>query len=537
MIVAVVQIVLCSLAGYGVFRLWKRIAASGPKVFWLVTAGLLIRAVAGVVAFWMSYLAVPVARSFQLGRGLWLFAIDALTYVQFATHYAHQGPLAILTMDRSLPSPFFIQMLAGAMLCFGSVISVAILLNVAVYLGSCAVVLSFGDAARRPVVFAIAVLSLSPSAILWSLQPLKDISFLFLVMAFFGAARVWQQLWKNEPDRRRTVQGIFWSAVMAVLLYGISGVRWYFGAVILIAAVPFVLMTIIGARGRRTAAVIAVSLLPLFLGAFLASASPYIPSSIRSAFRAHDMKKEAAMPKMVLNTMHETRRGFDQSGGATIIGAGSAILKIDTALAEPAPAMPVRTVSKRSTEHRIAAVRKKRTIPHPIQAAEPAPPVAVAPAVIPAPSTPRPVQLAPPRPKAALQPAPLQVLPVSPLARILAGTAAIVLPHSIGQRLGIVDVRGGRGLWLFVEVDTIIFDIVIVFVVFSVAMAVRRRAMNAPVFWLALLVTGGIGLALVYTVSNFGTLFRHRDMLLAGLVLLPLALAASGAKPANDATA
>jgi len=48
-----------------------------------------------------------------------------------------------------------------------------------------------------------------------------------------------------------------------------------------------------------------------------------------------------------------------------------------------------------------------------------------------------------------------------------------------------------------------------------------------------LLVTCGIGLALVYTVSNFGTLFRHRDMILAGLVLLPLALAASGAKPAK----
>jgi hypothetical protein len=55
------------------------------------------------------------------------------------------------------------------------------------------------------------------------------------------------------------------------------------------------------------------------------------------------------------------------------------------------------------------------------------------------------------------------------------------------------------------------------------------------VFWLTLLVTVAIGLALVYTVSNFGTLFRHRDMLLAGLVLLPVALAASGGRAVKDA--
>jgi len=536
MIFAVGQILLSSIAGIAIFRLWKRIASSGSAISWLVTSGLLIRAVAGVVAFWMSYLSVPVARSLQIGRGLWLFAIDALTYVQFAMHYAHKGPLAILTIDRSLPAPFYIQLLSGAMLFFGSAISVAILLNVAAYLGCCAVVLSFGDATRRPVVFAIAVLSLSPSAILWSLQPLKDVTFLFFVMAFFGAARVWQQLWKNEPDRHRTVQGILWSVVMAALLYGISGVRWYFGAVILLAAVPFVLMTIIGARGRLAAAAVSISLLPLFLGAFLASASPYIPPSIQSAFRAHDVKKEAAMPKMVLATMHETRRGFDRSGGATIIGAGSAIVKIDAALAAPAPPVPARSVSKR-TEHRVAAVRKKHVTERPIQASVAAAPVVVTPAVIPAAApVPRLARPSPPPAKVVSKPAPAPVLPVSPAARILTGTAAIVLPHSLGQRLGIVDVRGGRGLWLFVEVDTIIFDIVIVFVIFSVTVAVRRRAMNAPVFWLALLVTGGIGLALVYTVSNFGTLFRHRDMLLAGLVLLPLALAASP-QPAKDAPA
>lgn len=85
--------------------------------------------------------------------------------------------------------------------------------------------------------------------------------------------------------------------------------------------------------------------------------------------------------------------------------------------------------------------------------------------------------------------------------------------------------RGGQGLWLFVEVDTIIFDIVLGFALFSIGAAVRRRTLVTPLFWMMLFVTGAIGLALVYTVSNFGTLFRHRDMILVGLVLLPLAAA------------
>src|SRR5258706_10474731 len=584
MIFALVQVVLSSIAGFAIFRLWRRITASGRTVFWLVTTGLLVRAIGGVVAFWMSYLGLPIARSLQIGRGLWVFAVDAMTYVQFAFFYADHGLRAILLIDRSLPAPFFIQMLAGAMLCFGSVVSVAILLNLAAYLGCCAIVLSFGGATRRPAVFAIAVLSLSPSAIVWALQPLKDVTFLFLVMAFFGAARVWQQLWKNETSRNQVVQGVIWSVILAALMYGISGVRWYFGAAMLVAAVPFAVMAIIGARARFAAVAVSLLFLPLSLAAFLISAGPYIPPAIQNAVRARDVKKEAAVPKMVLKTMGESRRGFDRAGGATIVGAGSAIRKIDAALAgrtPPAAMASAPNAARRGPDNSVATAKKKHASTPPTEASPAPGPIVVAAALVqpPAPRSvqpaprpqapsvvaalasspaPRSAQPAPPPPipnvvaavtrppapqpvltplKTALplravvpQLAPAMVLPVSPIARILAGTAAIVLPHALGQWLGIVDVRGGRGLWLFVEVDTIVFDIALAFAVFSIAVAVRRRTIGAPVFWLTLFVTGAIGLALVYTVSNFGTLFRHRDMLLVGLVLLPLAAAAPAAR-------
>jgi hypothetical protein len=529
MIPALLQVVLSSIAGFGIYRLWRRIAASSQTVFWLVTAGLLLRAVGGVLAFWISYLGLPIARSLQMGRGLWVFAIDAVLYVQYALSYAAGGLSSILLVDRTLPAPFFIQTLAATMFLFGGVISVAILLNLAAYLGCCAIVLSFGDVTRRPVVFAIAALSLSPSAIVWSLQALKDVTFLFLVMAFFGAARVWQQLWNGAASRRLVVQGVVWSAVLAALLYGISGIRWYFGAVILIASVPFAVMTIIGARARVTAAAASLLLLPLSFAAFFAAAGPYVPASIRNAVRTHNVKEQAAVPKMVLKTMTESRRGFDNAGGATIIGAGVAIRKIDAALAAPPPP-PAKVV-----KHRVAARPKHIAAPPPKAVAVADPPPSASPsrnaAPQPPPATAVAVPAAPPQnvvPQ--LPPTTAVSVPVSPIARILAGTAAIVLPHSLAQHLGIVDVRGGRGFWLFVEVDTIVFDIVLLFAFVSIAGAARRGTLSAPVFWMMLFVTGAIGVALVYTVSNFGTLFRHRDMLLVGLVLLPLAAAGPPAR-------
>jgi hypothetical protein len=99
----------------------------------------------------------------------------------------------------------------------------------------------------------------------------------------------------------------------------------------------------------------------------------------------------------------------------------------------------------------------------------------------------------------------------------------MIIPRTIAQRLGILDLRGGRGLWLFADFDTIVFDVVCLFCIVALVGAIRRRERLEPAFWLILIVTVVIGGLLAYTVSNFGTLFRHREMVLLGLLLLPLA--------------
>jgi hypothetical protein len=118
-------------------------------------------------------------------------------------------------------------------------------------------------------------------------------------------------------------------------------------------------------------------------------------------------------------------------------------------------------------------------------------------------------------------------LPVVPLRRgerLLKGAAVVVLPSRIGEGLGIFHVGGGRGMMWFTEIDTIIFDAALLLALFSVAKRFRL-ALRDPLTWLTLLITLLIGIPLVYAVSNFGTLFRLREMIYIGLVLTPLAVA------------
>ena len=92
----------------------------------------------------------------------------------------------------------------------------------------------------------------------------------------------------------------------------------------------------------------------------------------------------------------------------------------------------------------------------------------------------------------------------------------------IGQPLGLVRIGGGRGLWVFAELDTIAFDAVLIF---AIVYIVRGRRRITPLFVLVLLVFVASAGPMVYTVANFGTLFRLREMLYFLAAILPVTLA------------
>ena len=121
-------------------------------------------------------------------------------------------------------------------------------------------------------------------------------------------------------------------------------------------------------------------------------------------------------------------------------------------------------------------------------------------------------------------------VPRSTIGRITAGIAAVVVPRFISEPLGIIHVGGGGGLWPVVEADTLLFDMLLLIVLYNVVSAAVAGGLRDPSFWLIALMTGGIAILLMYTISNFGTLFRHRSMILLGLALL-LAVTRASARP------
>src|SRR5206468_7500143 len=76
----ILQVIFLVASCLGLFFLWRTARPSDRWLRLVVAAGFLGRAVSGQLLFWVSWARLPIARSLQLGDGLWLFAEDGLTY-------------------------------------------------------------------------------------------------------------------------------------------------------------------------------------------------------------------------------------------------------------------------------------------------------------------------------------------------------------------------------------------------------------------------------------------------------------------------
>ena len=123
----------------------------------------------------------------------------------------------------------------------------------------------------------------------------------------------------------------------------------------------------------------------------------------------------------VQNNVEKSREGFDTTPAATMIEVGKALR----------PAIPRKNVP--------AVVRPGKSV------------------VPPAPASSRPAESVTTRIGGAV------ILPTTPASRLFTGYVAMIVPHVIAERLGLIHVGGGRGLWLFADVDTLVFDAVLLF--------------------------------------------------------------------------
>jgi hypothetical protein len=128
-------------------------------------------------------------------------------------------------------------------------------------------------------------------------------------------------------------------------------------------------------------------------------------------------------------------------------------------------------------------------------------------------------------PPAANVPAPTESRLRSPVRQLSTGLAALLLPISVARMLGILAVGGGRNLWAFVDLDTIALDLVLLFGLWYGVRDVLRRQWPTPLSVMVAIVLVATTVTMAYTVTNFGTLFRLREMVYVLAAVLPLTLA------------
>lgn len=397
----------------------------------IIAGGFLVRAFLGQALFWISYLQLPVARSLQLGDGFWFFAADGPEYLLLANAVADHGLAGVSYFGDRIPSVLFVRLLAILVMTFGSIASLAILINCAAYALTCLLLVRM-----KANDILLAAVAFSPAAMLFSLQLLKDTLIFFLIVLMVAVFQRWQELWRRGDARW---QFVACAAAMFAVVYAIAGIRWYVAAIIWGASAIFLVLVSWSARRRGLALLISAVMFVLFAQC-VRLGSLDMPKQI--ARMLNPMTMLDSRPTVVTNLVGRARRNFDTTPAATTITPG-----------------------------------------------------------------------------------PLVGAPQTFTARLVTGFSATFLPRFIAQPVGLVRIGGGRGFWLFAEIDTIVFDLVLLYVLFSCTRALRGNfARVTPLFILLLLVVACTAVPMIYTVNNFGTLFRLRQMLYIMVVVIPITL-------------
>lgn len=566
------RFLLLLAAGVALLSLGRH-AWSGDRLMRrIVLAGFLGRAFASQILFWISYLSLPIAPALQAGGGLWFYAEDATYYTAEAARIAAGGLDEIAAIPVTSVSPSYQQSLSLFALLFGGPVSVSLLLNLFCYIGACAIIVRWSQTApgsRNGALVALSAISLSPAGVLWSMQPIKDTFFQFLIVAFFGACFLWQRAWRAEQGMGRQ---LLWAGVALIAShYLLTGVRWYVGGFLFGAAALFMLLvplTMATVRPRRWLATAATVVLLLILSrTYLFAAGPYLPPAIRNVLEFRPAGTPIA--STIVGTADTVRVGFERTGGHTSIQPVTPVTPVTpqpqpappatvAVTAPPVPPMqtPVEPVKKpepvKVAEPPVTKVAEKTKKPAPTPKAAPAvaaktEPKPGAPAPAPAPVAAAPVTPAAaptvvvkaPEPQPGLVDTSDSVAPAGAtrVRKLIAGATAAAVPRTIATRLGLVQIGAGRhNLWWFVELDTIFFDIILLVALGLVIANLRGRVYRNPLFWLVVVVTLLNGAALLYTVTNFGTLFRLRMMIFTTFALIPLALLTAPARIAPAAT-
>jgi hypothetical protein len=508
-----VKLLAACVCGVGLWWAWKAsLRELGGFERGALTLGFALRAIGGVSLFWVSYLSLGVGRSFQVGGGLWWFALDGYEYMRLARQAVASGPLGIATLSTTTPSVIFVQTLATLMAILGIGVGAGLLLNCVSFLAGNLLLASWGreveGKGREALAFAVFTVSLCPSWILWATQPLKDALFVALVLTWFFVSALWLG---GDASRVASVRRRLGTIViLGVLLYAVAGIRAYFAVFLWVGlGAGLFLRSMRGTRERLGQIAVEWCVWALLSQVIVLSAAPYIPRPARwliaKNWTSHQ-EKGVSRDDSIGVAARDAKRGFVQAGGATRILPG---------IAAEVPAAPGKVAALGGRVQGGSVVKDGgsggKALSRPSTAAEPA-----------APSGQEAARGGASRDAGESMP-PREIDRSDTLRSLVVGLAALFLPRVAAEALGLLHIGGGQGFWAFAEVDTLFFTLAAVVSGVLTIRAFRRSRMLTAAALQVIVSACVVIAALAFVVTNFGTLFRLREMVLVCFAVLPLA--------------
>jgi hypothetical protein len=515
---AVVVLALSSAIAWCLLSTYRRSRVMGM----IVALSVVVRVSLGVALFAISYLHLPVATSLQIDGGFWVIALDAIGYFQMASARALHA-VALFPIDSTIPSPFFVQVLALWMILVGTAPIAATFLNVCLYVALVTLIIKAFDPVDEwhvdlPCVVGVTAYSFSPLMLFDSTQPLKDeMSAFFVGMACLGVLKL-KPLFTSLRTKRDWAMVGSGSIGLTVAAFGLSGIRWYFSFIMWCALVIafFVAAAItIGAHGFRrdfaVRAVIGVLVLALTFAGFGAGSGPFysdvIGANLDQLFGRTDTTMDVfhrvqAIPSSLITWVQVARTGFLRSGGGTNVVVS---LRAD-------PTAGFKREDTLTAEQHASAAYQERIAAQPRQ--DPSAADARFPNMPPVTTT---------DVKAARA---IPLTAADHFRTVATGLGLMLLPISIFERLTGIVVPGGRGLLFFADLDTAFMDIMTI-VVIGLLWSRRKNIDDRILMVIFDVVLAASTAVLVgYVVTNFGTLWRLRS-----LAIVPLWFAAIGLSP------
>jgi hypothetical protein len=393
-----------------------------------------------------------------------------------------------------------------------------------------------------PCLISVGGYSFSPAVLIHSTQPMKEeLACVLVGILCFGALTVTQLLREHRITARG--QALLIAAGSVVLaIFGMSGVRWYFGFAMWCALA--LALTIFALREKTTTlpryltgsiGVLLAAWVAFWIGTgpYYRQFGPDLQSSNLSVTSVVD--QIAAVPSYLALRVRLARAGFLTSGGGTNLviplrgdaGPGEARLK-ELREAEHASYAYQRNAAAQARALVRLEEAETRLGPRNLASEES---VASRAFVTTAPSLP---------PRAIDQP-PENFglgLPINASEDVQAaawGLAVFFVPISLVENMAGLNIGGGRGLLRVTDIDTVLMDIAIVSV--FALLWTRRRAIGSrlPLVVFSAILFGVGVILLAYSVTNFGTLWRIRPMTVVPLWALATALSPRPETPGDPA--